>query len=95
MKRQNNINQPGIVKSFFLKGASTIALVLSISLIANVFTGTSAFAQQNKPPNILLTPDSSGPALQPMKILEPGQNIRIARALPATSLASDPRFLNR
>jgi HD-GYP domain-containing protein (c-di-GMP phosphodiesterase class II) len=48
-----------------------------------------------KNPNVLLTTDSTGQALGTMLILEPADNIRIARALPATSLASDPRFLNR
>jgi len=48
-----------------------------------------------KTPNVLLTTDSSGQALKTLQILEPGQNIRISRALPATSLASDPRFRNR
>ena len=48
-----------------------------------------------KSPNVLLTTDASGQAVKSMHILEPGQKIRIARALPATSLASDPRFLVR
>jgi HD-GYP domain-containing protein (c-di-GMP phosphodiesterase class II) len=43
-------------------------------------------------PNVLLTTDSAGQALKTMRILEPGHNVQIARALPATSLASDPRF---
>ena len=45
-------------------------------------------------PNVLLTTDAAGQALKTMRILEPGHNMHIARALPATSLASDPRFLN-
>ncbi len=54
MKRQNDIDQPGMGKRIFLKGVPMIALSLGISLIACVFTGTAAFAQQSKPPNILL-----------------------------------------
>jgi hypothetical protein len=46
-------------------------------------------------PNVLLTTDSAGRALKTMRILEPGHNFQIARALPATSLASDSRFLQR
>lgn len=46
-------------------------------------------------PNVLLTTDSAGQAVKTMQILEPGHNMHIARALPATSLASDPRFLQR
>jgi len=46
-------------------------------------------------PNVLVTTDTEGQAVKTMQILEPEHNIHIARALPATSLASDPRFLQR
>ena len=46
-------------------------------------------------PNVLMTTDSSGQAMKTMRILEPRHNVQIARALPAMSLASDPRFLPR
>ena len=57
MKHQKHIDQPGMGKRTFLKGAQIIALSLGICCISSIpyyFTETGAVAQQSKRPNILL-----------------------------------------